>query len=237
MNQLIDDIEKPKPSAEDLPPALPAEPSAKSQRPKGLPDKFWDADKGEVRTGALWRSYQALEQRFSRGTGVIPEKPEDYCIDCGDRHSDPDVDALLHRAGFTNEQAQLVYDLARKYVEPQLEDARRGAETAAVQGRLEEYFGGRERWNTVSRQLGDWAHAHLPDEVTAALGSSFEGVLALHRMMEADEPGIAREGGGTGGDLDEKQLRALMADPRYWRDQDPALVAKVRAGFEKLYPG
>ena len=98
------------------------------------------------------------------------------------------------------------------------------------------YFGGKERWNTVSRQLGDWASAHLPDEVTAALGTSFEGVLALHRMMEADEPGIAREGAAAG-DLDENKLRTLMADPRYWRDQDPGLVAKVRAGFEKLYPG
>ena len=65
MNQLIDDIEKPNPAVEDLPPALPGEPSARNQRPKGLPDKFWDADKGEVRTGALWRSYQAVEQRFS----------------------------------------------------------------------------------------------------------------------------------------------------------------------------
>jgi len=240
MTNIIDDIENRDTAAQNNPPApppMPPEPAMKRQRPKGLPDKFWDEEKGEVRTGSLWRSYQALEQRFSRGTGIVPEKPEDYCIDCGERTSDPDVDRILHQAGFTNEQAQLVYDLAQKYVEPHLQDARKGAETAGVQGRLEEYFGGKERWNTIARQLGDWAKAHLPAEVTAALGSSFEGVLALHRMMEADEPGIARDGHRSDGDLDEKKLREMMADPRYWREQDPALVEKVRAGFERLYPG
>lgn len=237
MIETMKENQLPESASATAPTQLAGEPSAKRARPKGLPDKFWDEEKGQVRTGSLWRSYQALEQRFSRGTGIVPESHADYCIDCGDRQSDPDVDRILHQAGFTNEQAQLVYDLAQKYVEPHLQDARRGAETAGVQGRLEEYFGGKERWNTVSRQLGDWAKAHLPEEVTAALGSSFEGVLALHRMMEADEPGIARDGNRQSGDMDEKKLRAMMADPRYWRDQDPALVEKVRAGFEKLYPG
>lgn len=237
MNQIIDDTTQPVALAETAPPSLPAEPPAQRQRPKGLPDKFWDEEKRQIRTGSLWRSYQALEQRFSRGTGIIPESHTDYCIDCGDKQSDPDVDAILHRAGFTNEQAQLVYDLAQKYVEPHLEESRKSSESAAISGRLEEYFGGKERWNTISRQLGDWARAHLPEEVTQALGSSFEGVLALHRMMAADEPGIARDGNRESGDLDEKRLREMMADPRYWRDQEPALVEKVRAGFEKLYPG
>lgn len=237
MNQLDNENLQPENRTETAPPALPEAPVEKRQRPKGLPEKFWDEDKGQVRTGSLWRSYQALEQRFSRGTGVVPESHTDYCIDCGDKQSDPDVDAILHKAGFTNAQAQLVYDLARKYVEPHLEDSRKGAETAAVSGRLEEYFGGKERWNTISRQLNDWARAHLPEEVTQALSSSFEGVLALHRMMEADEPGIARDGNRQNGDIDEKKLREMMADPRYWREQDPALVEKVRAGFEKLYPG
>jgi len=237
MNTMTDKNQNTDSSTATATTALAETAGAGRQRPKGLPDKFWDAEKGQVRTGSLWRSYQALEQRFSRGTGIVPESHADYCIDCGDKRSDPDVDRILHQAGFTNEQAQLVYDLARKYVEPHLQDARKGAETAGVQGRLEEYFGGKERWNTVSRQLADWARAHLPEEVTAALGTSFEGVLALNRMMEADEPGIARDGNREGGEPDEKKLREIMADPRYWRDQDPALVEKVRAGFEKLYPG
>lgn len=209
----------------------------KRTRPHGLPDKFWDEEKGEIRTGSLWRSYQALEQRFSRGEGSVPERHEDYCIECGDRQTDPEVNAILHRAGFSNDQAQLVYDLARHYVVPQLEASNKGIEAATVKGRLEEYFGGKERWSTVSRQLGDWGRAHLPEDVMEALGSSFEGIQALHRMMAADEPGIAGSSKGNDGSLDEKGLKKMMADPRYWRDQDKVMVDKVRAGFERLYPG
>lgn len=32
-----------------------------------------------------------------------------------------------------------------------------------------------------------------------------------------------------------KRLRAMMEDPRYWKHQDPAYVARVRQGFEALY--
>lgn len=205
-------------------------------RPNGLPDKFWDAERNEVRVGALWRSYQVLEQRFSRGEVSIPESHEQYCIECGEFESDPKVNAVLHKAGFSNEQAQLVYDLARHYVLPHLHAKDKAVEGAQIKGRLEEHFGGKERWNTVARQLGDWSKAHLPEDVIDAMSNSFEGVLALYRMMAADEPNIQQRQNGDAGELDEKRLRELMSDPRYWRDQDKALVAKVRAGFERLYP-
>ena len=32
-------------------------------------------------------------------------------------------------------------------------------------------------------------------------------------------------------------LRALMRDPKYWRERDPAVVARVTEGFRRLYPG
>ncbi len=210
--------------------------TARSARPVGLPDKFWDAEKGEVRVAALWRSYQALEQRFSRGESEIPETPEDYCVECGEYAPDPQVNAVLHKARFSNDQAQVVYDLARHYVVPELAAARSNLAAENVRGRLEEYFGGKERWSRVAQQLGDWGKAHLPEDVMDALSGSFEGVLALHRMMASDEPGVGTNGVGGNGGLDEQKLKKLMQDPRYWRDQDPALIAKVRDGFQRLYP-
>ena len=105
-----------------------------------------------------------------------------------------------------------------------------------MRGRLEEYFGGKERWSRIAQQLGDWGKAHLPEDVMDALSGSFEGVLALHRMMASDEPGVGTSGSGGGDGPDEQKLKKLMQDPRYWRDQDPALIAKVRNGFQRLYP-
>lgn len=34
----------------------------------------------------------------------------------------------------------------------------------------------------------------------------------------------------------EEELRAMMRDPRYWRDRDPQLLDAVSEGFKKLYP-
>ena len=34
----------------------------------------------------------------------------------------------------------------------------------------------------------------------------------------------------------EAELRALMRDPRYWRDRDPQVVDAVSQGFRQLYP-
>lgn len=36
-------------------------------------------------------------------------------------------------------------------------------------------------------------------------------------------------------DVSGAELKAMMKDPRYWRDQDPAIVEKVREGFRRLY--
>ena len=205
-------------------------------RPKDIPEKFWDSEKGAIHTERLWRSYQELERQFSSRKNAVPASHEDYCLDCGDRTPDPEVNAVLHKAGFSNDQAQLVYDLATHYVVPELENRDQRIKAEKVKGRLEEYFGGEERWAHVARQLSDWGKAHLPEDVMDAMSESFDGVLALHRMMASDEPGIDNKTDTSSENLDEKALRKLMQDPKYWRDQDPALMAKVRDGFTRFYP-
>lgn len=71
---------------------------APGTRPAEVPEKFWDAERGEVRVDALLASYRALERRlsarfappaddapeeerarFRRALGV-PEAPEGYAI-------------------------------------------------------------------------------------------------------------------------------------------------------------
>lgn len=34
---------------------------------------------------------------------------------------------------------------------------------------------------------------------------------------------------------EEKELRNLMKDPRYWKHQDPEIVKRVEEGFKRLY--
>ncbi len=225
-------------------------------RPANLPDKFWDSGKNAVRVEALLNSYLALEKRLSnmlpeprndedrarlhRALGV-PATPEDYCIDC--RHGlftpDSGINARLHAAGFTPEQAQTVYDLAAEKLVPLILDIAAQFEAEREIERLEKAFGGPERWQEMSRQLAAFGRRALPPEALEGLSASYEGVMALHRMMQdglgqgtgfADSAGIPDAFG-------EKDLRKMMRDPKYWRDRDPKFVEKVTQGFRALYGG
>lgn len=36
-------------------------------------------------------------------------------------------------------------------------------------------------------------------------------------------------------DKNNEELRNMLKDPRYWRDHDKDIVAKIEAGFKRLY--
>ena len=55
-------------------------------------------------------------------------------------------------------------------------------------------------------------------------------------MMQAREPAVLQDADGPQREVDEATLTRLMRDPRYWRDRDPAIVAQVTEGFQRLYP-
>eukprot|EP00752_Nemacystus_decipiens_P013113 g11602.t1 len=215
-------------------------------KPEGLPDKFWDAARNQVRLEALIRSYRELERRLSAGDGPdrapaavgVPDSPDAYRIETDPTlvRADPEVNAILHAEGFTERQVQLVYDLAAEVLSPIARSFAMQAAGAGHRARLEAHFGGPERWAEVRRQLKRWAEGKLPEDAYKALVSSYEGVLALHRMMERKEEPAPLADGAAPTALSEEQLRRKMRDPRYWRDRDPRLLREVTDGFKRLYP-
>lgn len=225
------------------------------QRPDWVPEKFWDAERGEVRTEALARSYRELESKLGRmvplprdasDTAALarlrralgwPERPEDYDIRPPDPliERDPELERRLHAAGFTGEQAQLVYELAAERLLPAVAEAVGELQAAQERAELEAHFGGAEAFAQVARQIRTWAERHLDPEEYATLAASARGVLALHAMMRSDEPEIAGAAGEGGVPLTEQALQEMMRDPRYWRDRDPEFVARVTRGFQELF--
>ncbi len=206
--------------------------------PDGLPEKFWDAERGTIRTESLVKSYRALEHRLGALAGQgVPVDPAGYNIKLDSEiiASDPAVNARLHAAGFTQVQAQTVYDLASEYMLPMVNEVAAEFQAQAQVERLARHFGGEDKWRQTATQLKSWGAAKLPKEVLEALSGTYEGVLAMHRMMQGAEPGLI-EGAGAGEATSEESLRVLMQDPRYWRDHDPAFVGRVEDGFKRLYP-
>jgi hypothetical protein len=222
--------------------------------------RFIDPGTGQVNVPALIAAFEDLARRlpgmvtvpgpdadidtrlrFRRALG-IPDTPDAYRVSVGHPGLavDPEVNQRLHEAGFTPEQVQLVYDLAVERVMPVIEAMGETHRAETDLAALVEHFGGEERWAEVSRQVSAWGKAHLPEDVYRALASTREGVMALFRMMAEGEPTLAAGGGAgmpAGGAPGEEDLKALMRDPRYWKQRDPAVVRRVAEGFRRLYPG
>lgn len=201
-----------------------------------IPENFKDPATGELKVDSLLTSYSELEKRLSR-TPSAPKTPDDYCIDCkhGFFDVDKDLNKKLHDKGFTNEQVQIVYDLAAERLVPLV--LQMAAEYSAEREieKLVTHFGGEEKWREVSRQLLAFGQKSLPSDVLNALSSSYEGVLALHGMMKGEEPGLSRSADVKASSQNELDLQSMMRDPKYWRDQDPSFIAKVTEGFQKMY--
>ncbi|MBK1836970.1 hypothetical protein JHL17_06055 [Azospirillum sp. YIM B02556] len=169
-----------------------------------------------------------------------PETPDGYSIACdhGLFQPDPQVNGRLFEAGYTPTQAQLLYDLAAERMIPLMQTLAAEFQAEREVERLVARFGGEERWSEVSRQLLAWAGKTLPSAAVEGLATTYEGVMALYAMMTGSEPTalsvtVDRPAAGEG----EGELRTLMRDPRYWRERDPAVIARVTQGFQRLYPG
>ena len=96
---------------------------------------------------------------------------------------------------------------------------------------------GAGNWPEIARQLQAWSSANLPSEAAKGLSTTYDGVMALHKMMSdavgADALPPANADSARGGG--EQDVKAMMQDPRYWQKRDPKYVAKVTAAFERKY--
>ncbi len=201
-----------------------------------IPDKFKDASTGELKIDSLLTSYSELEKKMSKLPSV-PKSADEYCVNCdhGLFTADKDLNRRLHEKGFTNDQVQIVYDLAAEKLVPLVFQIAADYNAEREIEKLVKHFGGEEKWREVSRQLLAFGQKQLPADVLEALSSSYEGVMSLYRMMKGEEPGLSRSEGAEGPGSGELELQSMMRDPKYWRDQDPSFVAKVTEGFQKLY--
>lgn len=211
-------------------------------KPANLPAKFWDEQKQQIKLEELIEDYNYMASRdenlIETNQRNMPASYDKYQINIPNDLLDHDEDLFkkFYEKGFTNDQAQFVYDLANERIIPVLDQLTVSFEAQKQLDKLSSYFGGQERFDEASRQISAWAKQNLRPEVYDALASTAEGVIALYKMMSSNEPMLGKSAGFEG-ELSEQNLRKMMEDPRYWRDKDASYINKITKGFEKLYPG
>jgi hypothetical protein len=215
-----------------------------------IPAKFRNED-GTLNAESLLKSYSELERKigamvsvpsdesdeetrakFRRAIGV-PESPDDY----PDNPMFEDAKEIKERflsIGLTKKQAESICQMAADFLAPTLEQIMSSHRESEAVGELRRFFGGEEKLHCALAEINSYAEKKLPPEAYEALCSSADGIKAIYGMMQPREPEIAANGTEPA-KLGESELRAMMRDPRYWRDRDAEFVRKIESGFRKLY--
>lgn len=245
---------------EGLPPVDPhAKPDNRPQRPEGVPEKFWDAEKGEVRTAAMAQSYAELEAKLS-GKTEAPADPAADPVDVEVKNGkiekkvdetpaaeDNPLTATITAAAteftaegkFTEETSTKLAELG---IPPEVQQvylaglsALQEQQTAKVHG----FVGGEDNYNAMAR----WAAANLSDAELDAFNTALDNpalaenaVTGLFARYSRTAPSEGRKvapvnGAPTAGDIfnTREEMTQAMSDPRYARD-----VVYQREVVEKL---
>lgn len=220
-------------------------PGQTSLPPAGVPDKFWDEEKGEVRTNDVLKSYLELEKKLGNRASDAPENKLDEQAEASDEEApsleaeetlllSEEEEAKLAALSLSEEQANAVKEIiAAKFNE--LEKNYEVDFETEVE-KIETYFGSLENFEAIRPQLRNWAEKNIAPEILEDLSRSSSGVIMLYRLMRTSEPQVIKSSSTHKGALSEENLRNLMASPKYWRDHDASYVKKVEEGFALLYP-
>lgn len=179
--------------------------TTKTAKPEGIPDKFWDAEKGSVRVDDLAKSYAELEKKQSKPPETPKDPPKEPAgkLDAGDNLAiTPDQQKKLDAAGVDlaalhkeyAEKGQLSEETYKKLEASKLPKALvdgyiegQKALAAKTQADVFEAVGGKDAYAKAI----EWAQANLPEEEILAYDNSLKG-KSLAELKVAAKGLIAR---------------------------------------------
>ena len=214
-----------------------------------IPEKFQNSD-GTLNSDALIKSYTELEKKigtmvsipsaesdedarkkFNRAIGV-PENASDYPKN--DLYDDENLREKFFEIGLTSNQVAKIYDIANEFLSPLISDLfSLQSETNSV-SELKSFFGGSEKMNDALRAIKSFGEKFLPHDAFQELCATPQGIQSVYKMMQSMEPDVQTDKNETQ-NLTDSDLRRMMRDPKYWRDNDVEYIRKIENGFKKLY--
>lgn len=230
-------------------------PGQEMARPDWLKDdKFWDDEKGQIRSEEMHKSFKELEKKFHAGDHKAPEKPEDYKLAMNDEQkkvlfgksdveaeaiaNDPGIKALTTWGAKHKVSQDAINELLGEYVgfvQPELEKVQIDieAEKAAL---------GKNADAVIKNQMDFFGHlyrsGHINDkhlEELRILGETAAGIQAIQKIREyyGEQP-IPTNLNTSGEGLPSKEeLSSMLNDPKYGEDKE--YTAKVDAAYAKRY--
>lgn len=221
-----------------------------TRRPKDVPAKYWDAEKGEVRYDAWAKSTNELETRM-RTYGLPPKTADEYKFDVPKelKAYGVDLDPVLanafrgeaHALGLTQKQYEGVMNAYFNHI-ANLADQTQGLSMEKARAELLGYYKTEEALTENVRNAFRVFQA-FADEKDMALINQIGNIPAVIRVLAKIWPEM-REDPNVNPDtiLEGETLENLMRgapgkdDSPYWNKNDPrhkATVAKVEAYHQR----
>ena len=214
-----------------------------------IPEKFLNED-GTLNTDSLVKSYNELEkkigsmvsvpnsesddnarERFNRAIGV-PDDISKYPTN--DLFDDDSVRQKFHDIGLTCNQVEQIYAIANEYLSPVISDLFSMQNETNAYLELKNFFGGTEKMYDALRAINSFGEKFLPASAFETMCATPQGIQGIYKMMQSMEPRVETQKNESE-NLTDDDLRRMMRDPKYWRDNDPEYVRKIENGFKKLY--
>ncbi|MER8582685.1 hypothetical protein NKG95_28955 [Mesorhizobium sp. M1423] len=236
-------------AAEDAAKNAPA--PSKAERPENVPEKFWDAEKGEVNHEALLASYTELEKKV--GAPKEEPKPEDKAKEDADKAKDE-----KKPEGEPKKASEVVASLNERFAaNGKLDDADYAAAEAIGHDRatVDAFIAGQQALAEMATQritsaaggkesmdrMFAWASTSIPAAEIATFNKAFEGadvnaaVIAMEQLKAKYETANGKDptligGKPSGSSVDAyaswAEVTRDMSDQRY--EKDPAFRTKVQ---------
>ena len=214
-----------------------------------IPEKFKSPD-GTLNAEALMKSYSELEkkmgtmvaiptadsdthvrEKFNRAIGV-PQNASEYPTN--DVFDDDSLREKFLEIGLTKHQVEKIYSIANDFLLPLVGDLISMRDDENAYGQLKNFFGSDEKMRDALNAINDFGQRFLPRDAFDELCATSQGIQGIYRMMQSVEPHVQTDK-NTPENFSDDDLRRMMRNPKYWRDNDPEYVRKIENGFKKLY--
>ena len=214
-----------------------------------IPEKFLNQD-GTLNSESLIKSYTELEKKigtmisvpnensdedakrkFNRAIGV-PENASEYPKN--DLYDDENLREQFLQIGLTKTQVEKIYNIANEYLSPIISELFSVQDESVAINELKNFFGDAQKMNDALHAINEFGTRFLPRAAFDELCATPQGIQSVYKMMQSMEPDVKTDKNETQ-NLTDSDLRRMMRDPKYWRDNDVEYIRKIENGFKKLY--
>ncbi len=214
-----------------------------------IPEKFLNSD-GTLNSEMLVKSYTELEkklntmisiptaddtpdirQKFNRAIGV-PETPSQYPTN--ELYDDENLRQKFFDIGLTSKQVEKIYDIANEFLTPIVSEIFSVQNQSSAINELRNFFGTEQKMIDALTAIESFGIRFLPHDAFVELSATAQGIQSIYKMMQTMEPSVHTDK-NSNENLSDSDLRRMMQDPKYWRDNDTEYIRKIENGFKKLY--